>query len=269
MLDDILVSVNGRDAENDVVASQLIREARGDVILKVRRQAVTTSAFIVTITKPDPKMRLGMILAPSPPALDGGPMPPRIYRLEPDGLALASRELFPGDVLQAVNGHRVAADGQRMTAEDHAKQLLSEAGAVIALTITRPQQQEAAGNPAAALPLTRKLAIEMTQHNQVRTEGQTLNINLAVPKGERLGVSVAPASGGGGVMVDELTKGSVGESCGVIHTGDIILAVDDVIVSTEKEARRLLGNVASSGQVKLTVLASNHKPVKPVAAFWG
>eukprot|EP00966_Prymnesium_polylepis_P069561 1617070-Prymnesium_polylepis.1 len=37
MVDDILVSVNGKSASNDAIASSLIRDAVGDVLLKVRR----------------------------------------------------------------------------------------------------------------------------------------------------------------------------------------------------------------------------------------
>ena len=37
MIDDTLVSINGEDAENDEVASTLIRHAVGEVVLRVRR----------------------------------------------------------------------------------------------------------------------------------------------------------------------------------------------------------------------------------------
>ena len=39
MIDDVLLSINGKDSENDVVASAMIRDAVGEVVLRVRRNA--------------------------------------------------------------------------------------------------------------------------------------------------------------------------------------------------------------------------------------
>jgi len=58
-IDDILVSVNGVDAQNDVVASKLIRDAQGEIILKIRRPIVS-SDFVVTLNRADTSMRLGI-----------------------------------------------------------------------------------------------------------------------------------------------------------------------------------------------------------------
>ena len=61
----------------------------------------------------------------------------------------------------------------------------------------------------------------MSQEEHVRTDGQTLHIDLLVSKGEQLGTGVTAATGGG-VTVDKLARGSADDSYGgVSHAGDI------------------------------------------------
>jgi len=251
MVDDIVISINGREATSDVIASGLIRDASGDVLVKIRRQP-TPSDMVVTIQRPDPSIRLGMVLASTANAVSGQPSAPLIHVLEPDGLAAASGQLYVGDVIKAVNGTPV-------TTDDEAKRLIGESEGAISLTIARPPKAPPAGSKPNAMGKA-----GLTTGTTVTAEGQTLHVKLALEKGDQVGINVSTEDGA--PVVERLLPRAAAESCGAICVGDTIVTINGEPVSSETEARSKLNR--ASGEVSLVLTAAEARPVKSITAFW-
>mmetsp|Transcript_15879 Transcript_15879/g.39790 ORF Transcript_15879/g.39790 Transcript_15879/m.39790 type:complete len:306 (-) Transcript_15879:168-1085(-) len=246
-IDDQLVSVNGQHTDTDVLASALIRDAVGEVLLTLRRE-LTSSDFSVVLERTDPSVRLGMLLATRQEAGADGALPPVIHMLESDGLAALSGELRPGDVVKAINGTPV-------TSDEHAKQLISAAPGAITLLVSRP-------DAAAPTGVSRRAKSSLLQAS---SHGDALEVKLLLGARDRLGITVG-ATEDGNAMVAAMAAGSVAHSSGVIAVGDTILAVNGEGVSTEEEARSKMR--AMLGEVSLSLLPTRARPAKVVPAFW-